>query len=123
MKIKLIFLFAILLISNLSIAQTFILDSIPEPVSDKEYGHYLYSEEMTQKIKDALDEKNLRKAHYYIYEWSDKSKGVNANFHILFAQYCVQKKDYNCARKHYDRAYNKYDCYVCIERLKDLPKE
>ncbi|MBC7525328.1 MAG: hypothetical protein H7239_12945 [Flavobacterium sp.] len=121
-KLVLVFLF----LSFLSNSQIFIISTIrtkPGPNSAQTEAHYKFSEEMTQKTKEALEAKDFEKAIYYLDQWSHRSKGVNVNFYVLLAQYCTETKDYSRAKRNYKKAYKKWACYECKEKMEQLPKE
>lgn len=111
-----------MLASNASPAQILILTSKSGPNSAQSEAHYKFSEEMTQKTKEALEAKDLEKARYYLDQWSQRSAGVNVNYYVLLAQYCTETKDYQCARRNYKKAYKKWACYECKEKMDQLPK-
>ena len=124
MKLKLSLIFWFLLFSTLSNSQVLIVKSLKTgPNSAETEAHYKFCDEMTQNIKIALEAKELEKAHYYLDQWSQRSKGLNVNFYVLLAQYCTEMKNYDCARRSYKKAYKKYACFECKEKMEQLPKK
>ena len=122
-KFKLFLVFVFLFLSFLSNSQIFIIKIKSGPNSAQSEAHYKFSEEMTQKTKEALEVKDFEKALYYLDQWSHRSKGVNVNFYVLLAQYCVETKDYSRAKRNYKKAYKKWACYECKEKMEQLPKK
>lgn len=122
MKLNLAVTLLILFLSKLSNSQILIISTKSGPNSAQTEEHYKFSDEMTQKIKAALEAKDLEKARYYIDQWSQRSAGVNVNYYVLLAQYCTETKNYSCARRNYKKAYKKYACYECKEKMEQLPK-
>lgn len=124
LKFKLSLALGFLLLSVLCNSQILIINSVNSgPNSAETEAHYKFCDEMTQKIKVALEAKELEKARYYLDQWSQKSKGVNVNYFVLLAQYCTEMKNYDCARRNYKKAYKKYACFECKEKMEQLPKE
>ena len=122
-KFKLFLVFVFLFLSFLSNSQIFIIKIKSGPNSAQSEAHYKFSEEMTQKTKEALEVKDFEKALYYLDQWSHRSKGVNVNFYVLLAQYCAETKDYSRAKRNYKKAYKKWACYECKEKMEQLPKK
>jgi len=123
MKFKTSLTLGFLLVSLFSQSQILIVSTNSGPNSAQTEAHYKFSEEMTQKTKEALEAKDLEKARYYLDQWSQRSAGVNVNYYVLLAQYCTETKNYSCAKRNYKRAYKKFACYECKEKMEQLPKE
>ncbi len=122
-KQKLSLVLGFLFLSLLSNSQILIVNANSGPNSAQSEAHYKFSEEMTQKTKEALEAKDLEKARYYLDQWSQRSAGVNVNYYVLLAQYCTETKNYSCAKRNYKKAYKKWACYECKEKMNQLPKE
>lgn len=123
MKFKTSLTLGFLLVSLFTQSQILIVRTNSGPNSAQTEAHYKFSEEMTQKTKEALEAKDLEKARYYLDQWSQRSAGVNVNYYVLLAQYCTETKNYSCAKRNYKRAYKKFACYECKEKMEQLPKE
>ena len=123
MKQKTTLFIGFLQLSFFAQSQIFIISTNSGPNSAQTEAHNKFSEEMTQKTKSALEAKDLEKARYYLDQWSQRSAGVNVNFYVLLAQYCTETKNYSCAKRNYKKAYKKYACYECKEKMDQLPKE
>lgn len=120
---KLHLLLVLLLLSCKSQSQILIISTNSGPNSAQTEAHNKFCEEMTQKTKEALEAKDLEKARYYLDQWSQRSAGVNVNYYVLLAQYCTETKNYSCAKRNYKKAYKKWACYECKEKMDQLPNE
>lgn len=123
-KLSLIIILYILLIYRCD-AQILIINNAHSGRNSAQ-SEKLYKEvdELTSKIVLALESKDTDKAQYYFNYWADElgAEAINVNFYLLRGQMYEIVGNYDAAKRAYNRAYKKYGCYECQEKLKNLPK-
>ncbi|MFY9310035.1 MAG: hypothetical protein WAQ28_13395 [Bacteroidia bacterium] len=77
------------------------------------------AEYYTKETQQAISDKNLDKAKYYLQQWHAHG-AINANFYILWADYYVLVGRPKTAKKLLMRAYRKKSCFECKQMAENI---